>query len=174
EWTADEIATYLKTGTYKGKTTALGPMAEVVRNSTSYMTDADLKAMGEYLKSIPPDSSLRTAKAGPDPTRKQGAALYVDHCSGCHQPKGRGVPGVFPPLAGNGAVIAPDPADIIKVILSGIPAQNNYVPMPSFATQLDDQQVAEVANYLRTSWGNKSAPNATASMVKTLRATLGK
>src|SRR6266849_6583156 len=44
-WTAAEIATYLKTGTYGGKTTVLGPMAEVVRNSTSHLTDADLAAM---------------------------------------------------------------------------------------------------------------------------------
>ena len=52
-WSVDEIATYLKTGAYKGKTTTLGPMAEVIRNSLSHLTDADLKAMAEYLKSIP-------------------------------------------------------------------------------------------------------------------------
>src|SRR5664279_4741144 len=61
-WSVDDIATYLKTGSYKGKTTTLGPMAEVVRNSMSYMTDADLVAMAEYLKAIPPESRLRTGR----------------------------------------------------------------------------------------------------------------
>jgi mono/diheme cytochrome c family protein len=89
---------------------------------------------------------------------------------GCHQSKGRGIPGVFPPLAGNGAVLAADPADILKVILLGIPAQNGRVLMPSFAALMGDQQIVELANYVRTSWGNTAAPDATDSMVAKLRA----
>jgi len=170
DWTAAEIATYLKTGAYKGRTTTLGPMAEVVRNSLAYVSDADLAAMGEYLKSIPPNSSLRTGKPAPDPTRENGAVLYMEHCGGCHQAKGRGIPGVFPPLAGNGVVIAPDPANILKVVLGGIPSRGGYIPMPSFAAQLTDRQVADIVNYVRTSWGNGAAPNSTAATVARLRA----
>jgi mono/diheme cytochrome c family protein len=169
-WTAAEIASYLKTGASPGRTTALGPMAEVVRNSLAYLSDADLGAMAEYLKSIPPDSSLRTGKPAPDPARQRGATLYLDHCAGCHQAGGRGLPGVFPPLAGNGVVVAPDPTDILKVVLGGIPPQGKYIPMPSFASQLDDQQIADLANYTRTSWGNGAAPDGTAAMVAKLRA----
>ena len=80
------------------------------------------------------------------------------------------MPGVFPPLAGNGVVLASDPADILKVVLHGIPAQGKYVPMPAFAGQLSDQQVADLANYLRTSWGNAAAPNTTAAMATRIRA----
>ncbi len=174
DWTIDEIVAYLKSGAAKGQSTTLGPMAEVVHNSLHYLTDADLKAMAEYLKSLPADSPLRTGYGAPDPSRQQGAVLYVDHCSGCHQSKGRGIPGVFPPLAGNGVVVAPNPADIIKVVLGGIPARNNYIAMPSFGSQLSDQQIAEIANYLRTSWGNGAPPNATAQAVKELRGTLGR
>ena len=76
---------------------------------------------------------------------------------------------MFPPLAGNGAVVAPDPADILKVVLGGIPPQGKYIPMPAFASQLSDQQVADVANYVRTSWGNAAAPNATPAMAAQLR-----
>ena len=168
-WSVDDIATYLKTGAYPGKTTTLGPMAEVVKNSLSYLTDADLKAMAEYLKSIPANSSLRTGRKRPDPTQAQGAKLYLDNCAGCHQAQGRGIPNVFPPLAGNGVVLAPDPANIFKVVLGGIPAQGKFVPMPSFAAQLTDQQVAEIANYIRTSWGNSAAPNATPAMAAKVR-----
>lgn len=169
-WSADEIATYLKTGVARDKTTTLGPMAEVIRNSLSYLTDADLKAIGEYLKSLPPDSSLRTGRKQPDPTRVRGAQLYVDNCSGCHQARGQGIPGVFPPLAGNGVVVAADPNNILKVVNRGIKAREGFIAMPAFATQLTDQQVADIANYVRTSWGNKAPPNATPGMVARMRA----
>ncbi len=149
-------------------------MAEVVHNSLRYLTDADLKAMAEYLKSLPANSALRTGYAEADPTRQAGAKLYVDNCMACHQSKGRGIPGVFPPLAGNGVIVAPSPNDIIKVVLAGIPARNGYIAMPPFAARLTDQQIADIANYVRTSWGNATVPNATAQMVKDLRATIGK
>jgi mono/diheme cytochrome c family protein len=168
-WTVEQIATYLKTGAVAGKTTALGPMALVVKNSTSQMSAADLSAMATYLKDIPANSTLRQGKPAPDPTRAAGASLYLDHCAGCHQAGGRGMPGVFPPLAGNGVVLSSDPADILKVVLHGVPAQGKYVPMPAFASQLNDQQVADLANYLRTSWGNGAAPNTTAAMAARLR-----
>ena len=170
QWSISDIATYLKTGAVVGKTTALGPMALVVKNSTSQMSDADLSAMATYLKDIPANSTLRQGKPAPDPTRAAGAALYLDHCAGCHQAGGRGLPGVFPPLAGNGVVLASDPADILKVVLNGVPPQGKYIPMPAFAGQLSDQQIADLSNYVRSNWGNSAAPNTSAAMVSKLRA----
>ncbi len=170
QWSISDIATYLKTGAVAGKTTALGPMALVVKNSTSTMSDADLNAMATYLKDIPANSTLRQGKPAPDPTRAAGAALYLDHCAGCHQAGGRGLPGVFPPLAGNGVVLASDPADILKVVLNGVPPQGKYIPMPAFASQLSDQQIADLSNYVRSNWGNSAAPNTSAAMVSKLRA----
>ncbi len=169
-WTIEDIATYLKTGALKGKTTAIGPMAEVVHNSLQYLSNSDLQDMAAYLKAIPPESPLRTGRRRPDATRAQGAKLYLDHCVGCHQSMGRGILGVFPPLAGNGVVLAPDPADILKVILLGIPSQNGLIAMPSFAASMTDPQVAALANYVRTSWGNSGPPDATSSEVAGLRA----
>jgi mono/diheme cytochrome c family protein len=169
-WTVADIATYLETGAYEGRTTTLGPMAEVIRNSLSHLTEADRTAMAEYLKSIPPDSRLRTGLRPVDPDHRASATLYLDHCAGCHQARGRGVPGVFPPLAGNGVVLAAEPTDIIDVVLKGLPARGGYVPMPSFAPQLSDGDIADIANYVRTSWGNAAAANATAAMVAKRRA----
>ncbi len=168
-WSIEDIATYLKTGAVDGKTTAIGPMAEVVENSLRYLTDVDLRAMGEYLKAIPAESPLRTGRRQPDGSRVQSANLYIDHCLGCHQSMGRGIAGVFPPLAGNGVVLASDPVDIVKIILLGIPPQNGLIAMPSFAGDMSDQQIAALANYLRTNWGNTAAPDATSLMVARLR-----
>jgi mono/diheme cytochrome c family protein len=41
--------------------------------------------------------------------------------------------------------------------------------MPSFAGGMSDQQIAALANYVRTSWGNTAAPDATGPMVARLR-----
>ena len=169
-WSVDDIAGYLKTGAIRGKGTALGPMVAVIRNSTSHLTDADRRAMAEYLKSIPPTSRLRTGRIAPDPTKLRGARLYTDYCSGCHQSRGRGIPGMFPALAGNPNVLAAEPNNILEVVEHGIPARAGYGAMPGFQSQLTDQQIAEIANYLRTSWGNRARPNATAAMVAKLRA----
>jgi mono/diheme cytochrome c family protein len=174
DWTVDDIATYLKTGKRPGHTSTFGPMAEVVHNSTSHLTEADLQAMATYLKALPPESSLRTAKAAPPDSKTKAASLYMDHCSACHQSGGRGMPGIFPPLVANGAVIAPDPGNVLQAVLNGIPMQNGYVAMPSFASQLTNQQIADVANYVRTSWGNQAVPNATAADVARLRAAMPK
>lgn len=172
DWTAAEIVNYLKTGSAKGKSTTLGPMAEVVRNSLSRMTDTDLGAMAEYLKSIPANSSLRTGQPAPDPTRQRGATLYLENCAGCHQAKGRGIPGVFPPLAGNGVVVAPDTANVLKVVLGGVPGRGGYIPMPSFAPTLTDTDVAAIVNYVRTSWGNGAAPSVTPLIASKMRDSL--
>ena len=167
-WSVDDIATYLKTGALKGKSTVLGPMAEVVHNSLSFMTDADLRAMATYLKTLPANSSL-AGRGLVEPVPAQAAVLYVDHCAGCHQAKGRGIPGVFPPLAGNGVTVAPDPANIVKVVLGGVPARGGYIPMPGFASALTDAQIADITNYVRSNWGNKAPTNATPQAVAALR-----
>ena len=169
-WTAAEIAGYLKTGVRRDKTTVLGPMAEVVRNSTRFLTDEDRLAMAEYLKALPPDSRLKSGRVPPDPTRVRGAQLYTENCGGCHQAQGRGVPGVFPPLAGNPVVLAADSGNVIKVVDRGIARRDGYVPMPAFGYQLTEQQVADIVNYVRTSWGNRAVPDATPTLVGRLRA----
>jgi mono/diheme cytochrome c family protein len=168
-WSAAEIATYLGTGTYAGKTTVLGPMAEVVQNSTSHLSAADLAAMAEYLKSLPADSTLRAGRQILYPERQHGASVYLSYCSGCHQGDGRGVPGKYPPLAANPVVIAPDPSNVFKVILEGIPQQGSYVAMPGFAAQLSNQQIADLVNYLRASWGNNAPANASVAQIAGLR-----
>ena len=70
---------------------------------------------------------------------------------------------------GNGAIVAPDPVNILNVILLGIPAQNGRAPMPPFASEMNNQQIAALANYVRTSWGNMATPNAAGLMVSKLR-----
>jgi mono/diheme cytochrome c family protein len=169
QWSVDDIVTYLKNGFLKRKSTSLGDMQEVVHNSMSYMTDADLRAIAVYLKSIPANTSSLAEAQKTLPVSKVGAQDYARYCGGCHQAKGVGIAGIFPPLKGNGAVVAAEPDNIIKVVLGGVPARSGYVHMPAWAPTLTDQQIADIANYVRTSWGNSAPPNATPAMVERFR-----
>lgn len=102
-----------------------------------------------------------------------GAQIFGNYCAPCHQQAGSGLPGVFPPLAGDPVVNAADANEHIHTILHGLQGKtigsNSYgAAMPPFAAQLTDEQVAAVANHERTSWGN-AAPTTTASAVSAQR-----
>ena len=79
-WSVTDIIQYLKTGrSARGRVT--GTMAEVVRNSTSRMTDKDRLAIANYLKSLPA-SHPATAEHRPDlKAMEEGEAIYVQTCS---------------------------------------------------------------------------------------------
>lgn len=52
-WSAQDITTYLRTGTLYQRAYAGGPMGEAVAHSTRYLKDEDLGAIASYLKAIP-------------------------------------------------------------------------------------------------------------------------
>jgi len=103
----------------------------------------------------------------------RGAQLYASTCAACHQAGGEGLPGAFPPLVKNPAVLAADGAKHIRSILHGVSGEvidgvSYPSPMPPFAAQLSDADVADIANHERTAWGNQ-AKLVTADQVKALR-----
>lgn len=91
-----------------------------------------------------------------------GAKLFASTCAACHGAQGAGVPGVFPPLAGNPVVTAADPAGHIHVVLNGLQGTTiggtaYAAQMPAFGAQLSDAQIADIIGHERTSWGNHAA-----------------
>lgn len=171
-WTKPTLAAYLKSGSAK-QTTVFGPMYEVVHDSLGYLTDQDLSAIAAYLLDQPAQHKTRAPQAASKMTagaHDRAAKLYVDNCIACHQDKGAGMAGTIPPLAGNPAVLAAGPGDVIRVVLTGIAATGKFGAMPAFAGALSDRDVADLANYVRSSWGNSAAPNATPDMVAGFRA----
>jgi mono/diheme cytochrome c family protein len=173
-WSTAEIVEYLKTGS-NAKSASAGPMSEVVMNSTQYLSDPDLNAIALYLKNRPKAS----AKSPPDThalgaaALARGQALYLDNCTGCHLPDGRGVSQVFPPLTGSAAIQADNPGTVIHVVLEGArmaapTAKPTGLAMPGFGWKLDDGQIADVVNYARHAWGNL-APSVDADTVAAVR-----
>jgi mono/diheme cytochrome c family protein len=173
-WNKSQFIAFLKKGA-ANNSTALGPMQEVVHDSLSFLTPDDLDAMASYLLDVTNGgsaSALVAAKKLPPEIATHAAKLYADICATCHQANGQGTPGSIPPLAGNPAVVAAKPFDTLSVVLQGVPARDGIPAMPSFAGSLNDNDVAELANYVRTNWGNAAAPNATAALAASWRSTL--
>lgn len=160
-WSAAEIVEYLRTGR-NAHANAGGPMAEVVSYSTSLLSDEDLSAIATYLKDLPGHNE--PTGATPDAaTMRRGAEVFSDACASCHLADGRGQPRLFPPLPGSAVAQQDNPDGLIHLILAGVrtgptPTRLTAFTMPSFAWKLSDQEVAEVATYVRNSWGNRAAP----------------
>ncbi|WJR81170.1 cytochrome c [Bradyrhizobium sp. NP1] len=171
-WRIDDIVEYLQSGR-NAKSHASGPMAEVVLNSTSKMSDGDVHAIAVYLKSLPAGPPEPAVTPPPEASMKSGAAIYGHLCVACHEADGSSAPGIYPPLPGNALLQSADPASSLRVILDGAqtittPRAPNTGQMPAYARQLSDQQVADVTNYIRNSWGN-AAPPVTAEQVAKAR-----
>ncbi|CAI1689023.1 Gluconate 2-dehydrogenase cytochrome c subunit precursor [Serratia fonticola] len=177
-WNAADLTRFLKTG-HSDRFAAFGSMVDVVQDSTQHLSDEDLQAIATYLKSLPAGDEQKT------PTANQPLALYsidqgnpggqayLDNCAACHRSDGQGYRNTFPQLAHNPALLAEDPASVISIILNGsrtpmtIEAPTGLT-MPDFGWRLSDQQVAQIATFVRTSWGNNAAP-VSADQVKEIR-----
>jgi mono/diheme cytochrome c family protein len=160
-YSVDELARFLKTGNLPGNATAFGPMQETIHDSLQYLSDGDLHAIAIYLKEGPVPASQSIAKASASPEElAAGKALYENNCSSCHQENGQGIPHQVPALAGNTAVTAAQPNDLIMAILQGFGPHGTWGGMGAFGRQLTNAQIADIANYVRTAWNNHAAPNA--------------
>ncbi|MFJ4113410.1 c-type cytochrome [Pseudomonas sp. NPDC089758] len=180
-WSEEQLVQFLKTGR-SDRSAVFGGMSDVVEHSMQHLSDGDLTAIARYLKTLPasdPDDQphvydKQVAQAlwnGDD--SKPGAAVYIDNCAACHRTDGQGYTRVFPALAGNPVVQTADATSLIHVVLEGgtVPATHtapSNLTMPAFGWRLSDQEVAEVVNFIRTSWGNQGSA-VSASDVKAIR-----
>ena len=132
-------------------------MLIVVHNSLKWLTDADLTAVATYLKSQAGQVSTVGVAAALPFDRAAAAILYVNNCAQCHSAQGAGMPaasGGGPPLRGNALVVAPDPTNVVRATVTGLPAHFGRTPMPSQLNGVTARQLADIINYIRTSWGN--------------------
>ncbi|HEY5338380.1 MAG TPA: c-type cytochrome [Rhizomicrobium sp.] len=173
KWSAADIVQYLKTGRNK-YAWAAGSMQEKITSSTSHMHDDDLMAIATYLKSLP--AAPESTPSAPDASAMQrGRDVFVANCSACHSEPGAGTPREYPDLAGDTLIVGRDSQTVLRILLQG--AQSAQTPnapttysMPGFAA-LRNQDIADVATYIRNAWGNR-AGSVSAKDVKKLREAL--
>jgi len=192
-WEDQDLIDYLGKGYAGNVAQAAGPMAKFVQHGTSHLKEEDLAAMVAYLRTVSAidtgdqdiplllplaersaprhlydqiRTEMAAAFARTDLTEPEG--LYLDHCAACHGVTGQGQPQAFyPPLVQNAALRREDPANLLLVLLHGVPAGKLYgVPaMPGFADELTDDQIALLANYARSTFGGRQDSSVTAAVV---------
>jgi mono/diheme cytochrome c family protein len=171
-WSADDIAEYLQSGR-NGRSHAGKLMAEVVVGSTSKMSDADIRAIAAYLKDLPAGAPEPEVAPPPPAQMADGEKIYKGACIACHEANGSGSPRVYPPLPGNANLQSIDASSTLRIILDGAqtvttPRAPNIGSMPAYAPKLSDQEIADVATYIRNAWGN-AAPAVTPAQVTKAR-----
>lgn len=104
---------------------------------------------------------------------KRGKEVYALNCQNCHMEDGMGIPDVNPPVAKTDYLKKPSKT-LINIILIGqseeitVNGKKYNIAMPA-QDYLTDEQIADVLNYCKNSWGNKIPGAVTTAMVKALR-----
>ena len=109
----------------------------------------------------------------------EGQKVYAQVCLGCHTEAGTGNPGVYPPLDGSEWVNTV-PERLINILLHGmigpvsVAGEEYNGLMPGWAQALKDNEIAAVATYIRSAWGNFSPPITTQQVTTAREANKGR
>ena len=98
---------------------------------------------------------------------QKGRQVYSANCAVCHQTSGLGLLPVYPSLQHSKVVLGPVDGTV-KMILQGVP----NTAMQAFSDQLTDEEIAAVATYTRSSFGNNAADIAQPIQVGKMRKSL--
>jgi len=91
---------------------------------------------------------------------QRGKDLYTTYCMQCHMDSGQGVEGVYPPLAKADYLMADKKRSIQQVLYGAegemkVNGKTYNTPMQGF--DLKDEEVSDILNYVRNSFGDKGA-----------------
>lgn len=107
-------------------------------------------------------AAVKTAAATGNATKDEriaaGKILFNGTCSTCHGPDGKGMEGVFPPLAGSD-YLAKNAKKLPEIITHGLQGKitvngKEYASVMPPMAQLTDDEVANIGTYVLNSWGN--------------------
>lgn len=172
-WNVAGLQELLKTGVAP-QGSVYSEMYTVVHLSTRHLNDADLNAMVIFLLGDRPPVPQAPVAVSADAAKMQaGRRTYLNVCAGCHGYSGEGKPDVAVAMLGNSTLRLPNHHNLVVSILDGLPAQSfpglaSMQEMPGFAGQLSDEEVADLSNYLRATWGGQAA-DVKADAVNSLR-----
>lgn len=172
-WTGADLQTFFATGISR-QGPAFGEMHPVVYLSTQYLSPGDLRAMSVYLLGDAPPPPTPVQPGSADAAQvAAGRNTYVAVCAGCHGLGGEGKPHVSVSMQGSSTLRQADPHNMLVAMLDGVeasafPGTESLQAMPAFAKTLNDEELAQLANYLRSGWGGQPG-DVTAAKVKALR-----
>lgn len=173
-WSDEQLVNYLLTGHAEGRSTAAGPMALVVNNSLRFLTRDDIRAMAEYLKTVPPmhnqadlavtqarlssallEERMRSLQGSAGVEYDLGLRVFEGVCASCHDWDGSGVHSPYADLTGNRTVNDPSGINLTQVLLQGtsLQTQQGEMFMPAFDRGYSDTEIAAVVNYVLGRFG---------------------
>jgi mono/diheme cytochrome c family protein len=176
-WNKDSLAFYLRHGFHQEHGVSRGPMAEVTGNLAG-LPDADVAAIATYVASLigptSPERLLQAeelrkksgdalavsaasdSQAVPSNGQDRGAAIYRAACASCHESR-RPLPFGGLPFDLSTAVNAPDPQNIINVVMFGLPPADgeSSAVMPAFGGSLSDADVVALLQHLRRTFSKQ-------------------
>lgn len=94
-----------------------------------------------------------------------GEKLYRKKCSVCHKVDGRGDVKLGAPALYSSPIVNDQKSVLIQRILEG----KKGTAMPAFTAALTDDEIAQLATYLRNAWGNSASDSVMAADVEKLR-----
>jgi len=164
-WSATELHDYLRNGGTAYHGVAAGPMSDVVHQGYALLDDADVNAVALYIASGNGSAERKAdvgqivgdalAKSRYDASQASdhGAALYMSACAACHYNPTSGPQLARPELGLKSSISAPDPTNLVQVILHGIGVKQGLpgMMMPAFGAGMSDEDVAAIAVWLRKS-----------------------
>ncbi len=166
-WTEDALVQYLRRGHHAEHGIAGASMAKVVQG-LAQVDEADLRAIAHYLVALQPlapavDAAALVGQAAnqaallPGPTQR----LFEGACGACHHDgDGPAVLGLNHPLALNSNLHSPRPDNLLRTIVEGLqrPAFPSLGHMPAFGQALDDQQLVDLAAWMRQRFAPQQPP----------------
>ena len=173
-WSDEQLVNYLSTGHAEGRSTAAGPMALVLNNSLRFLIRDDIRAMAEYLKTVPPmhnqadlavtqtrlseaplEARMRSPQGSAGIEYNLGLRVFEGACASCHDWDGSGVHSPYADLTGNRTVNDTSGVNLTQVLLQGTSLQTRQgdMFMPAFSTAYSDMEIAAVVNYVTGRFG---------------------
>ena len=137
------------------------------------------KSASGPVKDVDPESLLKGKHLA---SHKRGKALYLGRaaCIGCHGPDGAGLPNLGPTLDKSDWVTGDDDR-LVKILLHGLQGPitingKKFTPqafMPGLAQNptISDQDLADIATYIRSGWSNRAAHVSPEAVSKIRKAT---
>lgn len=172
-WSDQELTQFLQKG-HNSVAVAGGDMGLAVSRSLSHLGDSDIADIIAYLRQVPPVATQalpaapsRPARVDPDTVEgpitgwrnlannatTDGAVLYQSACASCHGVDGTGTAG--PDLGRLRDLRSAHPNNLVQVIAGGINLEidGRHILMPGFRDQMNNEQIAALARYVRSTFG---------------------
>jgi mono/diheme cytochrome c family protein len=89
---------------------------------------------------------------------ERGKELYITYCLSCHMDSGQGVEATYPPLAKADYLMADKKRSIQQVLYGAegeMKVNGKSYNQPMAGIELKDEEVSDILNYVRNSFGNK-------------------